>query len=117
LVFGPLLVFTPKLIAVRRRGMIEYSGLAAQYVRAFDRKWLRGEAEAGESVLGSADVQSLADMGGGFDLVRAMRPIPVTLQDLIVVLVATFLPMLPAAATVVPIEVLLKQLLSLFGPG
>jgi hypothetical protein len=56
---APLLLFTPRLLAAKHRGLREYGRLAAAYTRAFDVKWLRTESGPAEPLLGSADVQSL----------------------------------------------------------
>jgi hypothetical protein len=48
LVLGPLLLLAPHLAATRRLGLGEYGTLAERYVRAFDRKWLRGGAPPDE---------------------------------------------------------------------
>jgi hypothetical protein len=42
-------------------GLAEYGALAQRYVREFDQKWLRGGAPADEPLVGSGDIQSLAD--------------------------------------------------------
>jgi hypothetical protein len=76
IVFGPLLVFSPHLAQTKRRGLNEYGTLAERYVREFDGKWLRGGAQGSEAFLGSADIQSLADMGNSFSVVRTMRIAP-----------------------------------------
>ena len=57
-ILGPLLVFGPKLEATKRAGLREYGTLAQRYVREFDDKWLRGGAPAGESLVGSGDIQN-----------------------------------------------------------
>jgi len=61
-VLDPLLVFAPQLAQTKRTGIREYGALAQRYVRAFDVKWLRGGAPADESLVGSCDIQSLADL-------------------------------------------------------
>ena len=71
-VLGPLLVFSPRLEAVKRAGLREYGTLAQRYVREYDQKWLRG-APPDEPFVGSADIQSLADLGNSFDVVKEMR--------------------------------------------
>ena len=38
-----------------------------------DNKWLRGGAAPGEPLVGSADVQSLADLRNSFEVLREMR--------------------------------------------
>jgi hypothetical protein len=44
LYLGPLLVFGPTLLAVKRRGLREYGAMATAYGQDFDAKWLRGGA-------------------------------------------------------------------------
>jgi len=61
-VLGPLLVFAPQLAQAKRTGLREYGTLAERYVREFDAKWLRGGAPADEPLVGSGDIQSLADL-------------------------------------------------------
>jgi hypothetical protein len=75
-ILGPLLVFLPHLAAARRACVREYSILAQRYAREFDRKWLRGGAPADEPLLGSGDIQSLADLGNSYTVVNEMRLTP-----------------------------------------
>ena len=110
LVFGPLLVFAPRLAEAKRRGIREYGTLAERYVREFDAKWLRGGAPADEPLVGSADVQSLADLANSFDVVRTMRAIPATRDSLVQLAAATLLPVVPLALTMMSPEELLRKL-------
>jgi len=110
LVFGPLLVFAPRLAEAKRNGLREYGTLAERYVRDFDDKWLRGGAPADEPLVGSADVQSLADMGNSFEVVRTMRLVPVTKEAVFQLAAATLAPVVPLALTMMSLEDLLKKL-------
>jgi hypothetical protein len=56
-------------------------------VAEFDRKWLRGGAPTDEPLVGPADLQSLADLGGSLE-VQTMRPMPFGKQVLIPIVVA-----------------------------
>ena len=80
-ILGPMLVFGPQLAAAKRAGLREYGMLAQRYVREFDGKWLRGGAPADEPLIGSADIQSLADLGNSFEVVKGMRFGAVHLAD------------------------------------
>jgi hypothetical protein len=111
LVFGPLVVFASQLAEAKRRGNREYGTLAERYVREFDAKWLRGGAPADEQLVGSGDIQSLADLGNSFEVVRTMRMMPVTREAVIQVVVATLAPVVPLALTMMSLEDLLKKLL------
>jgi hypothetical protein len=110
LVVGPLLVFAPQLAAARRTGLREYGTLAQRYVRDFDAKWVRGNGSAGEPILGTGDIQSLADLGNSFAIIQEMRMVPVTKQAILQLGAATLAPIVPLLLTLMPLEELLKKL-------
>jgi hypothetical protein len=112
-ILGPLLVFGPKLAALKRAGLREYGTLAQRYAREFDHKWLRGGAAPGEAFIGSADIQSLADLGNSFEVVKGMRPVPFTIQTVLQLAVTTLLPVVPLALTMLSPEELLTRLLKI----
>ena len=113
LVILPLLVFVPQLAQAKRAGLREYGTLGERYVREFDAKWLRGGAPADEAFVGSADIQSLADLGNSYEVVRTMRPVPVTKEMVIQLSLATLAPIAPLALTMMPLEELLKKLIGI----
>jgi hypothetical protein len=112
-VLGPLLVFAPQLAQMKRTGLREHGTLAERYVREFDAKWLRGGAPEGEALVGNADIQSLADLGNSYEIVKTIRPVPVTKEMVIQLTVATLAPIAPLALTMMPLEELLKKLLGI----
>jgi hypothetical protein len=113
LVLGPLLVFAPQLAQAKRIGNREYGKLAERYVREFDAKWLRGGAPAGEPLVGSADIQSLADLANSFEVVRTMHIAPITRDSLLRLVAATLAPIVPLVFTMMPFEELLRKLLGI----
>jgi len=112
-VLGPLLLFAPQLAEAKRTGNREYGALAERYVREFDAKWLRGGAPADEPLVGSSDIQSLADLNNSFEVVRTMRIAPVTKEAVLQLVVATLVPVAPLALTMMPLEELLKRLIGI----
>ena len=110
IVFGPLLVFSRQLEQARRIGSGEYGILAARYVREFDTKWVRGGAETSEALIGSADIQSLADMGNSFEVVKTMSIAPFSKGAVLQLAALTVAPIVPLALTMMPLEELLKKL-------
>ena len=112
-ILGPLLVFTPQLFEAKWRGLREYGTLAGNYVREFEAKWLRRPPPANESFVGSADIQSLADLGNSYEVVRSMRIAPITNLSILLVVAAALLPIAPLVLTVMPFEELLKKLASI----
>jgi hypothetical protein len=110
---GPLLVFAPRIARAKRTGRLEYGALAQRYVREFDVKWLRGGAPADEPLVGSGDIQSLADLANSFEVARTMRVAPVAMQDILGLAIAALVPIAPLLLTVMPLEELLKLMLGL----
>ena len=114
---APLTFFMPKLIDVKQRALLEYGTLAAHYTRAFAAKWLRTDPPPDEPILGSADIQSLADLGNSFNLIRNVSPLPIAMSQIIMLIVAAALPFVPLILLVVPLDQLIidgaKRMMSL----
>jgi hypothetical protein len=109
-VLGPLLLFTPQLEEAKRKGLLEYGTLAETYVREFDAKWLRGAPPTDEHLVGSADIQSLADLSNSYEVVRTMRLAPFGIGAILQLAAATLAPVAPLLLTMMPLEELLKLL-------
>ena len=65
---------------------------------------------AGEPLVGSADIQSLADLGNSYEVVRTMRLSPITRDAIVRLGGATLAPILPLMLTMMPFEELVKVL-------
>ncbi|MFZ0709294.1 MAG: hypothetical protein WAM53_04580 [Terrimicrobiaceae bacterium] len=108
---GPLLVFAPRLARTKRTGLSEYGALAQRYVREFDQKWLRGGAPANEPLVGSGDVQSLADLSNSFEVVKGMKPVPFGKDTVLQLAVISLAPVAPLVLTMIPLGELLDRFL------
>jgi hypothetical protein len=109
-VLGPLLLFTPQLEEAKRKGLLEYGTLAETYVREFDAKWLRDAPPTDEQLVGSADIQSLADLANSYEVVRTMRLAPFGIGAILQLAAVTLAPVAPLLLTMMPLEELLKLL-------
>ena len=107
-ILAPLLVFTPQLWDAKLDGLAKFGSFAEQYVLDFGEKWLPRKAN-NEQLLGSADIQSLADLGNSYEFVRQMRAVPFATEDVISLLVASVVPMLPLLLTVMPLDQLVTE--------
>jgi hypothetical protein len=94
-IFGPLLMFTPKMAEARRRGLADYGLIAQRYVEAFQNKWARGEGANSSELLGSGDIQSLADLGNSYLIIQEMRIVPFGLTDISRLAASTAAPLVP----------------------
>ena len=71
---------------------------------------MKNEAPAEEPLLGTSDIQSLADLGNSFDRVRQMRDFPFGGRLILQIAVMSALPALPLLLLVVPVTQILKIL-------
>lgn len=108
-ILGPLVIFTPHLARARRSGLGNYGTLATAYVSDFDEKWLRGTTKS--KLLGTTDIQSLADLANSYAVVSEMRLVPFTLKDMARLAIVTALPIVPLLLTIMPLEELLARAL------
>lgn len=109
-ILGPLTVFTPHLARARRRGLGQYGTFATSYVTNFHEKWLRKGGE-GEAILGTSDIQSLADLSNSFTVADEMRIVPFSFNHVIRIAVIAGMPMLPLLLTVLSFNELINRLL------
>ncbi len=113
LVLGPLCVFSSVLRALKRRGRREYGALAARYTREFEDKWIEGAVPPAEPLVGSADIQSLADLANSYQVVREIRSVPFGRDTVVQLAVFSLIPFAPLVLTVVPAEEIIKKLLGM----
>ncbi|HEY4167283.1 MAG TPA: hypothetical protein VGM96_10925 [Reyranella sp.] len=106
----PLAVFMPKLAEAKRMGRRQYGLLASQYTTAFERKWVGGERLAEEPLLGTSDIQSLADLANSYGQVQDTRLLPFGLNLIAHLAVATAIPLLPLIFTVLSFDSIVVRL-------
>lgn len=110
-VLAPLTMFTPQLAGAKRKGLGDYGLFASSYVEAFEKKWVVRDSSANDELLGTGDIQSLADLGNSYALVRDMRPIPFDMQDITRLAAVTAVPLLPLGLTVFSLDQMVTQIL------
>jgi len=110
-VFGPLLVFIDKLCVGRLKGMAVYSSLASRYVAGFEAKWTSGRSPEDEKLLGTPDLQSLADLANSFSVVRSMRWITIGPRLLTMMAMAALVPFSPLLLFKYPLAELAQKLI------
>jgi hypothetical protein len=108
---APLIVFAGKLLATKREGLLEYGALSTAYSGSFHHKWIQDDRSQQEELLGSADIQSLADLGNSYEFIERMKPIPIDPRSLIHLIVAALLPMATLLLTVMPFKDVVKLLM------
>jgi hypothetical protein len=110
---GPLIVFSPRLAWVKRTGLRRFGCLGQIYAREFRAKWLDAGSRPDEPLIGSSDIQSLADLGNSFVAAEQMRLAPIRLTAAAHFVIAFLAPIAPLLLTVMPAEKLLQQAIGL----
>jgi len=108
-VIAPLLMFSFQMARARRKGLADYGLLAQRYIESFDQKWVRESLPSAE-LLGTGDIQSLADLGNSYQVIREMRIVPFGLQDISRLAIATAAPLSPLLLTIFSFEELMIRI-------
>ena len=111
IVLAPLTCFVLSLARAKREGTRRYGLLAARYVDEFREKWMRDRHPEGEPLVGSADIQSLADLANAYDVVREMRMLPFDRHAIVRLAIVIALPYLPLLLTMMSFEALVSQVI------
>jgi hypothetical protein len=104
-------VFAPRLLRQRLHGLYTYGPLASEYVIGFEKKWMEGQRPGDESLVGSGDIQSLADLANSFAVVQNIRPFPFGREAIFAVAVVIALPLLPLSLTMFSLQELVAKLM------
>jgi hypothetical protein len=110
---APPCFFTGVLLRVQVKGLRDYGALADRYTHGFHRKWIKGEAPAEEHLMGSADIQSLADLANSYGVIRTILYAPLDPRvDLLPIVACIVLPLLPAVLTAIPVDQIAHEIVA-----
>jgi hypothetical protein len=107
----PLTFFTAHLERASRLARIEFGVLASRYVTDFRGKWIL--ADGRQDLLGTSDIQSLADLANSYSMVSTIGLLPVGQRALLRVTLLIASPMLPLLLTVIPLSEIIKRLVKM----
>jgi hypothetical protein len=113
LIAAPLLALTPKLFRIKEAGLFEYGGLGTTYVQDFDTKWIRGTRPENEPLIGTSDIQSLADLSNSFAVVNEMKSVLIDREVLLGLGIPVLLPMIVLILVTSPTQELIEKILKL----
>ena len=89
-----------------------------RYVTEFRQKWIDREPETGEALVreggilvGTGDIQSLADLANSFEIVQETGELPFGKAPVIRLTIVLAVPLLPLVLTMIPIEQLIDRAL------
>ena len=113
IVYVPLLVFWRQIMETRWRGLIKYEALSSRHAHEFESSWLRADFSPDKTLVSNDDIQSLADLDGGYQIVRGMRLAPMSLRGILVLALATLIPIAPLFLTMMPLKELLAKVVGI----
>ena len=111
IVLSPLLVFFRLLFRIKEKRLYQYGTLATEYTLSFRKKWMSQPRQTEETLLGTGDIQSLADLGNSYSFVEKTNYLPMTMRTPISLAIACLIPMAPLLLTMMPISEILRTLL------
>ncbi len=84
--------------------------MATEYSASFQKKWVETRPPREEVLLGTEDIQSLADLGNSFAFIEKMDPVPMGPRTPLVLVAACLIPMVPLLLTMMPLKEVLQML-------
>jgi hypothetical protein len=110
-VIAPLAVFVPQLMALRRRGLLQYGALVTEHGQLVHRRWIEHEPVTETSLLEAPELGPVADTVSLYEAVAATQPLPVNKRTLAIIFLPILLPVLPLITIEVPLKDALLKLL------
>jgi len=112
-VLAPIALFAPKLIQAKWERGGDFGTFASDYVEKFNSKWILGDNPTKEPLLGTSDLQSLADLGNSFSVIDQTRTVPFSVTDIFYLAMMTLIPLLPLLLFIFSVEELLDRLIKM----
>lgn len=115
IMLSPLLLFAPRLAAMKREALLSYSRLIGAHGRLVHQRWIRGQTvdsqcEAGD-ILDAPELGPVVDIAALYDAVQKVSPAPIGKSSVLAVLIPIAIPMLAVIVYQIPLRELLLKLL------
>jgi hypothetical protein len=113
LVLIPFAFYIMPLAQAKRKGLVDYGDVACDYVNDFHSKWIAKETGKNRIILGTSDIQSLADLSNSFNVANEMRLVPCNRHTIIHLLLLITFPLLPLLLTIIPITEMIDKVIKI----
>jgi len=114
LVLIPLIFFMIPLAEAKRKSLIDYGVVVGDYVNNFNAKWMEKKSHKNAVLLGSDDVQTLADLSTSYNVVNEMRIVPFSRNTIILLLLGIASPIFPLLLTIIPVSEMINNVIKIF---
>jgi len=108
----PLLFFIPKLLPLRRKGILQYSIVGHMQSFAFHDKWVHHGEEHEDEAMAAPEMSTLCDYNSAYKNVEDMNPVPIDKEALAGLAISIAIPALPVILAEIPIQTFLQDLFS-----
>src|SRR5271165_3731935 len=108
----PLLFFMPKLLPLRRKGILQYSIVGHMQSVAFHDKWVHHGEEHEDEAIAAPEMSTLCDYNSAYKNVEDMNPVPIDKEALAGLAISIAIPALPVILAEIPIQTFLQDLFS-----
>ncbi len=96
----PLTVFSSKLARLRVENVRKHSAMASSAARTFESKWLEKSDDNQEALLGSSNIDAMANLSVTFANIKRIKLVPVDVTTMTSIAGTSIGPMLPLFLTV-----------------
>jgi len=101
----------PRLLHLKRQGLLEYGALVGQHGRLVRRRWIAQEPVAEAPLLQAAELGPVIDTVSMYEVVAGIRPSPIGMRSVLTIVLPVLLPMIPVFAIQMPLKEMLLKLL------
>ena len=108
----PLFFFIPKLLPLRRKGILQYSIVGHMQSIAFHDKWVHHGEEHEDEAMAAPEMSTLCDYNSAYKNVEDMNPVPIDKEALAGLAISIAIPALPVILAEIPIQTVLQDLFS-----
>jgi hypothetical protein len=110
---APYFFFTPTLMQMRRRGMLQYGALARAVGEKFEQKWLDRADSLTDDVLTTPDFTTTNNLYSVTKNIEEIRIVPVARVSVYIFVVAALIPCIPIVLAALPFNVIMRAVMKL----
>jgi hypothetical protein len=110
---APYFFFTPTLMQMRRRGMLQYGALARAVGEKFEQKWLDRADSLTDDVLTTPDFTATNNLYSVTKNIEEIRIVPVARVSVYIFVVAALIPCIPIVLAALPFNVIMRAVMKL----
>lgn len=115
----PLLFLTPfisffgLMLKTKKQGLLDYGDLIGRHGRLVKERWIDGKPVTNDPILDAPELGPVADMAAPYELIKKIRPLPLSMGSVVPLAGAALLPMIVLATLDFPLKTVLKTVLKL----